>query len=439
MHPAVVIPSGTELPSVRTALPGPLGRALVDALADHECPGLTARRRRRAEATGASHDPVVWSAARGANVTDVDGNVYVDLTAGFGAALIGHTHPRVVAAVRAQSERMLHALGDVYPSDVKIALEQRLAAMAPWPARVILGLSGADAVEAGLKTARLHTGRAGVLAFEGAYHGLSYGTVAACGYREAFRVPFAGQLNPAVRFAPYPARVEDAAASLRAVDEALASGAIGAVLVEPMLGRGGVVVPPPGFLTALAERAKQAGAALVVDEIYTGLHRTGARFRAVAEGCTPDVICLGKALGGGLPVSACLIREDVARAWGASVGEAIHTSTFLGNPLACAAAMAALDVLDAPETHAEITRAAATLARVLHSTGLPVTAVGLLAAVRFGAPGRAIGVMRALLERGYVVLPGGADADALTLTPPCGVTDAQLEGFGTALRDVLAG
>jgi 4-aminobutyrate aminotransferase/(S)-3-amino-2-methylpropionate transaminase len=233
--------------------------------------------------------------------------------------------------------------------------------------------------------------------------------------------------------------VEDAAASLRAVDEALASGAIGAVLVEPMLGRGGVVVPPPGFLTALAERAKQAGAALVVDEIYTGLHRTGARFRAVAEGCTPDVICLGKALGGGLPVSACLIREDVARAWGASVGEAIHTSTFLGNPLACAAAMAALDVLDAPETHAEITRAAATLARVLHSTGLPVTAVGLLAAVRFGAPGRAIGVMRALLERGYVVLPGGADADALTLTPPCGVTDAQLEGFGTALRDVLAG
>jgi len=150
------------------------------------------------------------------------------------------------------------------------------------------------------------------------------------------------------------------------------------------------------------------------------------------------VICLGKALGGGVPVSACLIREEVARAWGESVGEAIHTSTFLGNPLACAAAMAALDVIDAPETHTDIARASATLARVLGATGLAVTSVGLLAAVRLGAPGRAIGVMRALLDRGYVVLPGGPDADALTLTPPCGVTDAQLAGFGEALGEVLA-
>jgi acetylornithine/succinyldiaminopimelate/putrescine aminotransferase len=438
MTPTAPAPPGDALPAVRAPLPGPRGRALVDVLADHECPGLTARRRRRAESTGASHDPIVWAAARGANVTDVDGNVFVDLTAGFGAALLGHTHPRVVAAVRAQAERMLHALGDVYPSDVKVALEERLAAMAPWPARVILGLSGADAVEAGLKTARLHSGRAGVLAFTGSYHGLSYGTVAACGYREAFRAPFAGQLNPGVRFAPYPAHDGALAGSLRAVDDALATGEVGAVLVEPVLGRGGVVVPPAGFLAALGARARAAGAALVVDEIYTGLYRTGPRLRAVDDGCSPDVICLGKALGGGLPVSACLIREEVARAWGESVGEAIHTSTFLGNPLACAAALASLDALDAPATRAELARASATLARVLGATGLPVTCAGLLAAVRLGAPGRAIGVMRALLDRGYVVLPGGPDADALTLTPPCCVTDAQLEGFTAALTEALA-
>lgn len=435
---SVPVPPGDALPSVRAPLPGAAGRALVDALAAHECPGLTARRRRRAESTGASHDPVVWTAARGANVADVDGNVFVDLTAGFGAALVGHSHPRVVDAVQTQAARMLHALGDVYPSDAKVRLEARLAAMAPWDARVILGLSGADAVEAGLKTARLHTGRAGVLAFRGAYHGLSYGAVAACGYREAFRSPFAGQLNPGVRFAPYPAHEDDVASSLAAVDAALATGDVGAVLVEPVLGRGGVVVPPTGFLAALGERARDAGAVLVADEIYTGLHRTGSLFRAVAEGCAPDVICLGKALGGGVPVSACLLRAEVARAWGESAGEAIHTSTFLGNPLACAAAWAALDVLDEPATREAIARSSATLARVLASTGLPITAVGLLAAVRLGAPGRALGVMRALLDRGYVALPGGADADALTLTPPCCVTEAQLEGFGEALRASLA-
>jgi acetylornithine/succinyldiaminopimelate/putrescine aminotransferase len=438
MSPAPPPPPGDALPSLRAPLPGALGRALVDALAAHECPGLTARRRRRAEATGASHDPIVWSAARGANVVDVDGNVFVDLTAGFGAALIGHTHPRVVEALRAQSERMLHALGDVYPSDAKVRLEARLAALAPWDARVILGLSGADAVEAGLKTARLHTGRAGVLAFHGAYHGLSYGTVAACGYRESFRAPFAGQLNPHVRFAPYPDTAEALAPALAAVEGALADGDVGAVVVEPILGRGGVVVPPAGFLPALRARATHAGALLVADEIYTGLHRTGPRFRAVADGGDPDVICLGKALGGGLPVSACLLRADVARAWGESAGEAIHTSTFLGNPLACAAAWAALDVLDDPATQSAISHAGAVLARTLAATGLPVTATGLLAAVRLGAPGRALAVMRALLDRGYLVLPGGPDADALTLTPPCTLTEAQITGFGDALRAALA-
>jgi len=431
------LPPGDALPSVRAPLPGAVGRALVDTLAAHECPGLTARRRRRAEASGAPHDPIVWSTAYGANVTDVDGNVYVDLTAGFGAALLGHSHPRVVAAVRQQSERMLHALGDVYPSDVKIALEARLAAMAPWDARVILGLSGADAVEAALKTARLHTGRAGVLAFHGAYHGLSYGTVALCGYREAFRVPLRGQLNPAVRFVPYPTDVGTLASVSRAIEEALATGDFGAVIVEPVLGRGGVVAPPPGFFPALREQTARAGVLLVADEIYTGLYRTGVRFRSVVDGCVPDVICLGKALGGGLPVSACLLREDIARAWGTCEGEAIHTSTFLGNPLACAAALAALDVLDDAATHAAIARASHALTDVLARTGLPVASAGLLAALRLGAPGRALKVMRALLDRGYVVLPGGAEADVLTFTPPCCITDAQLEAFGEALRASL--
>ena len=200
---------GELLPQIRSHGPGGEStRALVDLLASVECPGLTARRRRREEFTGASHDPIVWVQARGANVVDADGNRYVDMTGGFGVALLGHGHPAVVAAVQAQAATMLHALGDVYPSAQKITLEARLAALVPWHARVILGLSGADAIEAALKTAMLATGLPGVLAFEGGYHGLSYGALASCGYRFSFREPFAAQLNPAVRVAPYPSARE---------------------------------------------------------------------------------------------------------------------------------------------------------------------------------------------------------------------------------------
>lgn len=430
---------GAALPHIVTSLPGPSSSALVDALASWECPGLTMRRQRRAELSGADHDPIVWQRAQGACVRDVDGNRFVDMTAGFGAALIGHGHPRVVEAVRAQASVMMHALGDVFPSDAKVALEGRLAAMAPWPARVILGLSGADAVEAALKTAALATGRSGVLAFTGGYHGLSYGAVAVCGYKESFRAPFAAQVNPRVTFAPYPAGDVVEGAVWRAVDDALRNGEIGAVLVEPILGRGGVVVPAAGALRELGERARAAGAVVIADEIYTGLGRTGPRFRSDDEGLAPDVICLGKAMGGGMPVSAVLIREEVAQAWGRTRGEAIHTSTFLGNPLACAAAMAALDVLDDAETTAQIASCGEHLAGVLREVvGGRVTRAGLLLGVALdGGAARSLAVSRALLERGYIALTGGVRGDVLTLTPPCVLTRAQAEGFAAALAATL--
>lgn len=444
MNPRV--PQGDELPRVRGTLPGVVAQALVESLSRTECPGLTARRRRREEASGAAHDPIVWSAARGANVVDVDGNVYVDLTGGFGAALLGHSHPAVVGAIRAQSERMIHALGDVYPSDVKIALEARLASMAPWPARVILGLSGADAVEAALKTARLATGRSGVVAFEGGYHGLSYGALAVCGYKQAFRAPFGAQVYAGVRFAPFPdgARVT-AERALDAVAGCLRGGDVGAVIVEPVQVRGGVNVPPAGFLRDLAALTRSAGAVLVTDEIYTGLGRTGATLRAVSEGCVADVVCLGKALGGGVAVSACLMREEIARAWGDSVGEAIHTSTFLGNPIACAAALASLDAIAADDAQAALRGCGHALAACFEPLrGRPelgvtrVDAIGALVGIGLrGGFKRTLAVMRAMLERGLIVLPGGVDGDVLTLSPPCSITRAQLEAARDALTATL--
>jgi len=378
-------------------------------------------------------------------VVDADGNVYVDLTSGFGASAIGHRHPRVVAAVRAQSERLLHALGDLYPSDVKIDLLARLAELAPWPdARVILGLGGADAVEAALKSAMLATGRPGVVAFEGGYHGLAHGPLSACGYARAFRDPFAAQLSPHVTFVPWPDADTDGSAALRDVEAAWPTSAPGALLVEPIQGRGGVRIPPPGFLAGLAELCASRGTLLVADEIFVAHGRTGARWQSVADGVLPDLICTGKALGGGLPVSACIGRAEVMAAWGDPEGAAIHTGTFFGHPLGCAAALAALDVIDDEGLIARAASVGAAFSGSLrarierHAAVREVRGAGLAIGVVLDRGDRTLATLRALLERGWLVLPAGCDAEVLQIVPPLNVEPALLEAFATTLEDVLA-
>ncbi len=424
-------------------LPASASGALVERLSRTECPALTARRARRAELSGAAHDPIVWARARGVNVWDADGNRYLDLTAGFGAAAVGHSAKPVVAAIQAQSERLMHALGDVHPSDVKIALLEKLAALAPSrDARVMLGLSGADAVAAALKSAALFTRKPGVLAFRGGYHGLEYGPLAACGYSDAFRAPFAAQLNPHVVFAPYPTAAEpleraldDMARLLRAQRE------IGAVLCEPVQGRGGVVVPPAGFVAGLAALCREHDVLLIADEVLTGLGRTGAMLRSVADGAVPDLICLGKALGGGMPISACIGRADVMAAWGEPSQEALHTGTFFGQPVACAAALAALELTDTLQLAARAQRVgerfAAQLKARLAGRAVDVRGAGLLVGVELESGGVALGAVRALLERGYLTLPAASDARVISLTPPLTIEEPLLAGFVDALVEVL--
>ena len=435
---------GSALPVLSTAIPGPLSIGLAEKLARVECPALTNRRARRAERSGAPHDPIAWQAALGANVRDADGNVFVDLTAGFGAAALGHTHPQIVAALREQSECLLHALGDVQPSDKKVELLDELAKLAPFSARVILGLSGADAVEAALKTAMLHTKRPGVLAFEGGYHGLSHGPLAACGYGEGFRAPFAQQLNPHVAFAPFPRESDDVATAIAHVERTLAElgERAGAILVEPMQGRGGVHVPPTGFLRALSALARARKLVLIVDEIYTAFGRSGAMLQHVAMGCDADLICLGKALGGGVPISACIGREEVMAAWGDPGAEAIHTSTFLGNPLACAAALASLRVMRELDISARMSERGDTLrhalAPLVSRHGIAIRGSGLLLGVSVGDATRVLDVMRRLLERGYITCPAGAPPSVLCLTPPACISDTQIAGFASALDACLS-
>ena len=447
---------GALPPAVDAPLPAAVGRAWVDRLAAVECPAFTARRARRGERAGAPHDPIVWVEAAGANVRDADGNVYVDLTSGFGAAAVGHGHPAVVAALRAQSGRLVHALGDLHPSDVKITLLERLVALAPFAGgRAMLALGGADAVEAALKTAALATGRPGLVAFDGGYHGLSHGPLAVCGYGEAFRAPFAEQLNPHVRFCPWPAADAPLDGALAPVERALAEAPVGAVVVEPIQGRGGVRVPPAGFLRGLHALTRRHGALLVVDEIFTGLGRCGRRWQLLAdasegsggsegedvEGAPVDLLCVGKALGGGLPVSECVGRPEVMGAWGDPRGAALHTGTFFGDPLGAAAALATLDVLEGERLATRAAEVGARfrerLARVCGDRVVQVRGAGLLAGVELASTGRTLRLVRRLLERGYLTLPAGADARVLQLVPPLTIDEPLLDAFTDALGEAL--
>ncbi len=434
---------GDELPFLRTAVPGPTSRRATERLERVECPAFGQRRRDRQEKSGAEMAPIVLGWGKGSNLVDVDGNRFVDLCAGFGSVLLGHGDKAVARAIEGQSERLMQGLGDVYGSDAKVALLERLSQLHPAPgAQVLLAQSGSDAVTAAIKTAVLATGRPGVLAFEGAYHGLGYGPLPACGLRESYRAPFAAQLSPHVRFAPYPRGEGDLDRALDAVEAALRLGEVGAVLVEPVLGRGGCVVPPDAFLPRLCEIAHRHGALVVADEIWTGLGRAGSPLRSLAIGAKVDVLCLGKGLGGGLPISACIAGPDVMGAW-ARGGEVVHTSTHAGAPLACAVALATLEAVRSrklPDRAREVgARVIATLREDLRDVDavVEVRGVGLMIGIELATPELGLAAMRGLLESGFVTITGGARGEVLTLTPALTISEELFSAVGPALRRVI--
>ena len=308
---------GTALPSITVPPPGPRSRALAAELARWESPNVTYL---------ADDFPVFWDEARGANVRDVDGNVFVDLTAAFAVAGPGHAHPRIVEAIQRQSARLLHGMGDVHPPAVKVELLRALAEVAPGGlTKSVLASSGAEAVEAALKTAMIATGKPRVLAFHGSYHGLTYRALSVSG-REDFRAPFAAQLGSNAVFVPYPYAYRSpfgerpgrrcARRRCGCIEHTLdtpgsASEAIGAILVEPIQARGGDVVPPDGFLPGLRRICDERGLLLMLDEIYTGFGRTGRWFACEHWGVVPDVMMVGKGLTGGFPFAACIGTDAV--------------------------------------------------------------------------------------------------------------------------------
>ena len=416
-------------PCLVTPVPGPRSRELARRLRRVESPNVTYL---------APDFPVFWEEAKGCLVTDVDGNRFLDVTAAFGVASVGHSHPRVVAAVRAQAEKLLHGMGDVHPSEVKVRLCERVAELVPLPhPQVILGQNGGDAVEAALKTAMLATGRPGVLAFEGGYHGLTYGALDVTA-RADFRAPFQPQLGGFTRHLPYGCPLEHVRAHLT-------DHIPGAVLAEPIQGRGGIVVPPLGWLRGLREVCSETNTLLILDEIFTGWGRTGDWFACDHEKVIPDILCVGKAMGGGLPISACVASTDLMASWGESTGEALHTSTFLGNPVACAAALAALDVLEEEDLPGRALQRGAVFAGGLHAlqSEFPeqiagVRGRGLMLGLEFVSPSLALPLVPVALRAGLILLPAG-DGRVLEFVPPLVIEEEQIAWCLAVLQRLLAG
>ena len=400
----------------------------------------------------------VFVRARGSTLWDDRGREYLDFLAGFGATNLGHNHPRLREALREalleDDPVVLHAGPQVRAAELAAAL----AARVPSLPMCLFSSSGAEAVETGLKLARAFTRRPGVVYCTGGYHGLSLGTLSIAG-RARMRAPF-GPLLPGCIEVPF--------GDLEALERALTRHRIGAFVVEPILGEGGAVIPPDGYLASARALCHAHGAVLVLDEVQTGLGRTGALFAHRARGLTvePDVLVLGKSLGGSfVPISATLTTREIhARAFGTAERFDLHGSTYAGNALACRAALETLRILDderlVEASAAQGRRLLAGLEGALggHPLVRSVRGRGLLVGIELGptdrgllnrlAPGAVRGISRMvfgqwlavrLLEQGFVVQPASQRWDVLKLTPPLTVSEAEIDRAVEAIAGILDG
>ena len=370
---------------------------------------------------------IVMASGKGARLTDTAGNTYLDFAAGVGVNGLGYGNPKVVAAIRKLAGRMIHA-SNLYDNEPASALADRLIALS-FPGKVFLCNSGAESVEAAMKFARRigHAqGRTELVAFEGSFHGRTMGALSMT-WKEKYRAPFE-PLVPGVRFCPWN-------------DLKAAAGLIGprtaAVFIEPVQGEGGVRVAPADFLHGLADICREARTLLVSEEVQCGLGRTGTLFAYQHAAIRPDMVTLAKPLGGGLPLGAVLLREEITGAIG--VGD--HGSTFGGNPVAAAAAQVVLDRLTSEGFLGKVQKKGAYMLRALHAMQrrypdqiLEVRGVGLMAGIEF--TGSAAPVLKALRANG--ILATRAGDNVLRLLPPLVVKRADIRSLLTALEAVLA-
>jgi 4-aminobutyrate aminotransferase len=430
------------VPNIKTPPPGPRAQELLDRDARYVSPSYT------------RVYPLVVERGSGAVIQDVDGNLFLDFTAGIAVTATGHCHPHVVAAITDQAQKLLHMSGTDFYYQPQIDLTQRLAESGPGTSRkrVFFTNSGAEALEAALKLARWHTGRPRALAFFGAFHGRTYGAMSLSGSKLVHRRGFA-PLVPDIHHVPYPrgcSNCSDASgcACVRQIEDTVLRRTappeeVAAIFVEPIQGEGGYHVPPPGFLPALRELCDRHGILLVADEVQSGMGRTGKLYAVDHWGVEPDILCLAKGIASGMPLGAIVAREEVMD-WPSGS----HASTFGGNPVSCRAALATFDLLEngymanAAERGAELKAGLLNL-RQSHAVVGDVRGLGLMVAMDLTRPGDTTTpdpalrdeVVQVAFRHGLLLL--GCGEAAVRFCPPLCVTAAQVKTALELLDGVL--
>jgi 4-aminobutyrate aminotransferase len=432
------------VPHIKTALPGPRAQELLARDHEYMSPSYT------------RIYPLVCARGSGAVIEDVDGNLFLDFTAGIAVTSTGHCHPKVVAAIQDQAARLIHMSGTDFYYEPQIDLAQRLAEVAPGtsPKRVFFTNSGAEALEAALKLARWHTGRSRALAFFGAFHGRTYGAMSLSGSKLVHRRGFS-PLVPDIHHVPFPrgcTACTDTAlgcACVRQIEETVMKRIappeeIAAIFVEPIQGEGGYFVSPPGFLKALRDLCDRHGILMVADEVQSGMGRTGKMFAVEHWGVEPDILCLAKGIASGMPLGAIIARSPVMN-W----PPGSHASTFGGNPVSCRASLVTLDLLqseyiaNAAQRGEQLRQGLLRLQPQFPELG-EVRGLGLMMAVDL-VKDRAAGVhdpslrdevVQDAFRKGLLLL--GCGESALRFCPPLCVTAAQVDMALRLLAEVLA-
>jgi 4-aminobutyrate aminotransferase len=419
-------------PSVATALPGPRAAELVRRDGGAMSPSFT-----RPYPLAVDHGEGCW-------IVDVDGNVFLDFTAGIAVTATGHAHPDVVAAIAEQAQRFLHMSGTDFYYWQEIELAERLgkACLPGRDARTFFTNSGAEAIEGAMKLARYATQRPNYIAFLGAFHGRTLGALSLTASKATQRDRFA-PLLPSVYHAPFPAPARGVSTddAIGRIEDLLTTVAppksVAAVFVEPIQGEGGYLVPPDDFLPRLRELTRRHGILLVVDEVQSGMGRTGTFLAHQHWGVEPDIVCLAKGLASGMPLGAFVASAELMN-W----APGSHGSTFGGNPVACVAALKTLDLLQdglidhAGEVGAHMRARLGEIARELPETVTDVRGTGLMLAIELPDGAAATAVIERAFRQGLLLLTCGSRA--VRLCPPLVLTREQADVGLDILRDVLA-
>jgi acetylornithine/succinyldiaminopimelate/putrescine aminotransferase len=393
----------------------------VARLKKHECPDST---------FGSFDPPLVLDKALGSQIKTVSGNILIDLCAGFGVLALGHNHPRILSRLnRLETEdwpTVMHGMGDVYPSRAKVEFFELLKSILPEHLSLgSLALSGSQAIEIAIKSAILSSKKTGFLTVAGGYHGLDLGTLPLTANLN-FRAPFEGYLRPtSVTIAPGcdKGSISNAIRHL----ESIGAGFAG-VVVEPIQGRAGVNPLDFEWIRQLGSMAKSHGGCLILDEVFCGLGRAGQM--TFAEELDADITCLGKALGGGVPLSVCIGRESIMKAWPESQGEALHTGTFFGHPLGCELAIETLNAIvemDLCKRSIYLgSRIKSYCEDQLSAFGILIRGSGLMIGLDYQKSQRGVLVMDQLRKEGVLALVSGARGECLSITPALNIPEQTL-------------